>query len=68
MTKHYNSPDRFNAPWIDAGKHKTRNDGVRRLWLNPLSENRNYWICAVAGKGSTAGDTKESALQHAKEW
>lgn len=68
MTGHYNSPQRFSAPWIDAGIHETRTAGRRRLWLHPPIDDRDHWLCAVAGEGSTGGSTKEEALERGKNW
>jgi len=68
MSEHYNSPNRYKAPWQDAGKHVTRTEGLRRLWLHPPTDGKSYWTCAVAGAGSTCGDTREQALQRGKDW
>lgn len=66
--EHYNSPSRYSAPWIDAGKHMTRTAGLRRLWLYPPLDEKDYWTCAIAGEGSTSGDTQEQALENGKAW
>lgn len=66
--QHYNDKARFSAPWVDAGVHSTRTAGRRRFWLNPPTETRTYWICAVAGEGSTSGDTEAAAIQNGKNW
>lgn len=68
--EHYNSPYRFQAPWVDAGKHRTRTAGLRRIWLYPPSGEKygNYWTAAIAGEGSTCGETKEQALANARKW
>ena len=63
---HYNSYDRFSAPWVDAGVHVTRSAGRRRLWL--LEGDDGYWLCAIAGEGTTGGDTREAALENARNW
>lgn len=69
MTKeNYNSSDRFKAPWIDAGKHQTKTAGLRRLWLHPPTDEKGYWTCAVAGEGSTCGNTREQAMERGKAW
>jgi hypothetical protein len=65
---HYNDPDRFSPPWEDGGKHDTRTAGVRRLWLHPPGGQRPYWICAVAGEGSTSGNTRAEAIENGKNW
>lgn len=67
MAEHYNSPDRFAPPWEDAGKHMT-GAGLRRLWLHPPQGPCTYWTCAVAGEGSTSGDTRQAALENGKRW
>lgn len=66
--QHYNSPTRLSAPWTDAGVHETRTAGKRRLWLHPPMAEGGYWTCAVAGAGSTSGDTAEQALERGKNW
>ena len=68
MKEHYNSPDRFSPPWIDCGKHQTRTSGLRQLWALPPGNGSIYWLCSVAGEGSTSGDTKEEALERGKNW
>lgn len=66
--EHYNSPGRHKAPWQDAGLHETRTAGRRRLWLLPPYEGCPTWTCAVAGEGSTCGDTREQAIERGKKW
>lgn len=67
MAQHYNYPDRFRAPWVDAGVHQTRKHGARRLWLLGPSGERPYWLCAVSGVCSVSGDTRDQALDAARD-
>jgi hypothetical protein len=66
--EHYNSPTRYSAPWIDAGLVKTRTAGTRRVWLHAPTGTMKTWTAAIAGEGSTCGDTREQALERAKNW
>lgn len=66
--RHYNSPERYSAPWQDAGTHRTRTAGLRRLWLHPPHQEGAYWSCIVAGEGSTSGASREEALANGRAW
>jgi hypothetical protein len=66
--QHYNSPDRYRAPWEDAGKHQTRTAALRRLWLHPPQRPGGQWTCCVAGEGSTCGPTREAAIAAGINW
>jgi hypothetical protein len=68
MLKHYNSPDRFSAPWEDCGKHKTRTAGLRRIWIMKPDYEGDRWRVVIAGQGTSSGATKEEAMRNAVNW